>query len=182
MAAIGFGLQAEAEVESYEEILSLEEDLVVGEKGEEEGVGGAVRRRQRGGGERVGGDCDGGGGSSENSLPPVFLAKLMDATGSRSEISCLLPFFAFNSLGSLIAATTTFIDLYMSDYQSGLLRLLLIVDDVALFGGGIVTAACFHSWLGASPTWSALIQWMCKKRIVCGGGIENEVPMPSIVI
>ena len=52
------------------------------------------------------------------------------------------------------------IDLYSSDYQQGLLRLILIVDDVALFGGGVVTAVCFHSWLGAFFTLLVCLETM----------------------
>ena len=59
------------------------------------------------------------------------------------------------------------------------LKICLVI--VALFGGGVVTAVCFHSWLGALPCWSALKQWMCKKRVICCV-VDNEEPMASIVL
>ena len=73
---------------------------MVHEEGEEKTRAVVRCRRQRDGG------GDGGGGGGEHSLSSVFLTKLLDATESRSEISYLLPFFAFNTLSALVAATT----------------------------------------------------------------------------
>lgn len=62
------------------------------------------------------------------------------------------------------------IDLYSSDYQQVLLRLILIVDDVALFGGGVVTAVCFHSWLGALPCYL----WCCGQQRTDGQALSCD--------
>ena len=100
MVALGIGLKLKVEVENYKEICSLEDELMVHEEGEEKTRAVVRCRRQRDGG------GDGGGGGGEHSLSSVFLTKLLDATESRSEISYLLPFFAFNTLSALVAATT----------------------------------------------------------------------------
>lgn len=77
-----------------------------------------------------------------------------------------LPFLSFSVLSCAAAFVATLIEMYGGiDYQQGLLRMIMIVDDIMLFGGGLVVALCFKHLIGASQNWYAFGKWV--KHVLC---------------
>ena len=111
----------------------------------------------------------------------TFLNSFRDSIRNNTLIEKVLPFFVWNALSAIVAVCTTFILMYSEDYQTGILRMILIIDDIALYGGGIVTVICFHDIFSVTYSWSMVIHW-CKHQ--CCPRIEyvyneNERNMPT---
>ena len=93
-----------------------------------------------------------------------------------------LPFLSFSVLSCAAAFVATLIEMYSVDYQEGLLRMIMIVDDIMLFGGGIVIALCFKHVIGASQNWFEFGKWVthlfCTNEC-CGTNTKMGEIVPS---
>ena len=53
--------------------------------------------------------------------------------------------------------------MYTLDRQSGLVRLMVIIDGIATYAGGIVVVCCWNH-LGAGKLWAVFGNWVRQKR------------------
>jgi predicted permease len=68
-------------------------------------------------------------------------------------------FFVFQTLSAWIAFGLCVVSIYALDQQGGLVRLIVILDGVILYGSGAVTAWCW-SMLGFGRLWGALANYV----------------------
>ena len=78
-------------------------------------------------------------------------------------LSLQAPFFFFQAVSASISCGVCFISMYTLDQQSGLVRLMVIIDAIITYGGGIIVAWCWNQ-LGTGKLWVIFGNWIRQKR------------------
>ncbi len=73
------------------------------------------------------------------------------------------PFFFFQAVSASLNCGVSFISMYTLDRQSGLVRLMVIIDGIITYGGGIIVAWCWNQ-LGTGKLWAVFGNWVRQKR------------------
>ena len=74
-----------------------------------------------------------------------------------------VPFFFFQAVSAFLSFGISFILMYTTDRQGGLVRFIMIIDGIITYGGGIVVLWCWNQ-LGAGKLWAMFGAWIRRRR------------------